>query len=225
MNRSEIRALVEQTTGRSDKTTVINSAINTALNKISAAHLWSELLTVGTGSLTVDAESFTLDSTLQRLTRFRILDSLLSYPLTIVNESWVLSQFPDPSAFGSGKPRFGWLRGKVLHLLPVPDSTYNVSYTYFRKHPGLDSDDAEVLISCADDAVIAYTTYWLFRSIEKHEDANQWFADYQMHLRDAKEMDRSSAVMMGAQTRGMKSYLPEIAWLDPFIHTFPGPNS
>lgn len=220
MNRSQIRSLVIETTGRDDKTTLINSAINIALAKISAEHLWSDLSTEASVTLTADTNSVTLASDMRRLTEFRVIDGLQSYPLTILKKSRVVSMFPSPTSYASSKPEYGWLEGVTLSMVPPPDSAYPCSYTYYKAHADLTSDTDTLTILQADEAIIAYTTYYVFKSIEKHEDAEKWLADYYNLLRDAKKMDSSPAVQRPAVERKVSRISPGYH-LDPFVRTNP----
>lgn len=221
MNRSQLRALVIDHTGRSDKTDLINSMLDEAVRKISSEHLWNDLVTELSTTLVAGTESITLDPTLRRLFEFRIMDGLSSYQLEIRPKTWVVTQWSDPAALAVGKPRYGYLQGTVLYLVPPPDLAYEVRYSYYRHHPRLTSDTSSVLIPQADEAVVAYATYRTFKSLQQHEDANLWFADYQELLMDAKRMDRSSAVRHVAMPRGTGEPVPGDFWLDPFVKRTP----
>lgn len=217
MNRLQIRNLVIETTGRDDKTTLINSAINIALNKVSAEHLWSDLMTEATATMTAGTNTLALASDLRRLIEFRVMDGLQSYKLIILPKSRVLGWFSDPTAYSNTKPRYGWLEGTTLSVVAPPDAAYECDYTYCRLHPDLDADDESVLIPQVDEAVVAYTTYWTFKSIEKHEDAQQWLGDYAILIRDAKKVDSSPAVERPGVERGSGHPLTPDFHLNPFI--------
>ncbi len=222
MNRKEIRDLVIETTGRSDKESLINSAINIALNKVSSEHLWNDLLTEASVTLTVDATSVALSSDVRRLTEVRIIDGLSSYRLQVRPMSWVVKMFPSLSSHSSGKPRYGYLQGTTLNYIPKSDSTYTTTYSYYKLHPDLSDDITGILILQADETVIAYTTYWVFRSLQLHDDANQWLASFLVELTNAKRADRSAATEYIADQRGRQVSVPGDYWLDPFVHGVPG---
>ena len=224
MNRKDIRDLVIETTGRADKTTLINSAINIALAKVSTSRLWNDLLTDGSVTLVVDALSASLDSNLRRLSEARLIDGSSSYKLQIRNKNWIKRKFPDISSMSSGKPVFGYIQGTTLFFLPPTDTALDIEYSYFRMHPNFTDDTTESLIQQADEALISYTTYWIFKSLQMHDDAREWFADYQVQLADAKQSDISPAEesISDPRSRGVSSSSGANAWLDPFVFSTAG---
>ena len=58
-------------------------------------------------------------------------------------------------------------------------------------------------------------------SLEKHEDAAQWFAQYQADIADAERVDRNSVTQQFATPRG-RSQLRANYDLDPFVGGPPG---
>jgi hypothetical protein len=220
MTRDTIRNLVIDTTGRSDKTDLINSAINIALGKVSSERLWNDLLTEATATLTIGDIEVALATDLRRLSEIRLMDGLNSYSIIVRPKTWLVQHFPDSTAFSSGKPQYAYLQGTTLFLVRPPDDTYTIRYSYYRLHPDLTDDVTSTLIPQADEALISYTTYWVFKSIEKHEDAQQWLADYTIQISDAKRVDRSSAIQNLATPRGSQSIGPDY-WVDPFVKNVP----
>lgn len=222
MNRLEIRNLVIDTTGRSDKESLINSAINIALNKVSSSHLWNDLLTEASVTLVVDATSVSLESDVRRLVEVRVLDGTSSYKLRIRPMDWVVKMFPDLSVRSSGKPRHGYLQGTTLHFVPKSDDTYTVKYSYYKLHPDLINDTTSILILQADEAIIAYATHWVFKSLQLHNDASQWLGLFAIELANAKRADRSPAIEFVADQRGRNVSASGDYWFDPFVRSVPG---
>jgi len=221
MNRSEIRTLVESATGRTDKTTLINSAINIALRKVSSEALWNDLLTEAEATTTADTEYVALASTVRRLSEVRLIDGLSSYRIIVSPKTWVVSMFPDLTAYSSTKPHYGYLEGTTLYFVPPPDDAYTLRYTYYPLHTDLSDDTTETTIPQADEAVISYTVYWVFKSLEQHVNAREWHADYIVQLREAKRVDRNAAVEHFARPRYAGEILPADYWQQPFIRTVP----
>lgn len=222
MNRKTIRDLVIETTGRTDKEALINSAINIALNKISSEHHWNDLLIEATVALVVDATSVSLASDVRRLTEVRFLDGLSSYKLQIRPMAWVVKMFPDLSIYSKGRPRYGYLQGTTLHFIPKSDSTNTIKYSYYKLNADLTDDTTNISILHAGEAVIAYATYWVFRALQLHDDANQWFASFIIELANAKRADRSAATEYIADQRGRQSFVSGDYHLNPFVRTVPG---
>jgi len=221
MDREDIRDLVIETTGRSDKTTLINSAINVALGKLSTDFLWEDLLTEGSGTMTASTGYVSLASDYKRLSEFRYMDGLQSYQLDIRPKKWVVKWYPDPSAFSEDKPVIGYLQEKKVFFVPYPDDAYNYSYSYYRLHPDLTADTDEILIRGGEEAIISYATYWTFKALEKHEDATQWRADYADLVKGLRRADVSPAVNHIADQRGMGTRVPGNFHLMPFVRRTP----
>jgi hypothetical protein len=221
MNRSEIRSQVEDNVGRTDKTTVINNAINAALKKISAEHLWFDLRTEASVVATADQEYVELASDVRRLSEVRWMDGLNSYRITIRPKSVLVKMWPDFSAQFPNKPRFGYLEGTTLYLVPPPNEALTITYSYYKRHASFTDDTTDVTPTLIDEAVIAYATYRTFKSVGQHEEAVQWFADFADALATAKKMDRHSAIERAAAPRGMGDPVPEDYYINPFIKETP----
>ena len=217
MNRADIRAIVVDHTGRTDKVTLINRMITAALKKVSSEHLWRDLLTESTVVMVIGSETVTLASEMRRLSEVRILNGLSSYELVIRPKVWLVERWPDFSSLSNSKPRFGYLEGRILHLLPPPDEALTLKYSYYKRVTDLTDETTELEFDIIDEAVIAYTVYRVFKSLQMHEDAVLWFADYKEQIKDAKTMDRSSAVQIIATQRGEGRPIQSNYDLNPFI--------
>ena len=185
-------------------------------------HLWSDLQVGATATFTVGQTTLALASDMRRLTMVLVLDGLSSYRLTLLNKTQLKSRFPDFTAWTNQKPRFGYIAGTTLTVVPPPSEALTVDYTYYRLHPALANDAAILLITQADEAVIAFTTYRLFKAIQQHDDAKEWLIDYAIFLKDAISADRSPATELMAEPRGRGRPVPVDYWLDPFVQHVPG---
>lgn len=221
MNRSEARNLVIQTTGRSDKSDLINDALNLALDKVSSQRLWSDLLTEGQATLTTGTQTIALATGVKRLAEVRLMDGLNSYRIAIKTKNWLVNVYPNPDAASDARPAYGYMQGSTLFLVPIPDQDYTIAYSYYRLHPKLTSDGDLLLITHADSAVLAFATYWTLKATMQHEDAEKWFMEYDVAVRDAKRVDaQNTAVTIVADQRGQDP-VAGTYWLDPFIRENP----
>jgi hypothetical protein len=221
MNRAAIRSQVEENTARTDKTTTINNAIDAALKKISSRHNWRDLLTEATVICVIDQEFIALASDVRRLAEVRWMDGLSSYEIEIRPKSWLIHMWPDFSVQPSNKPRFAYLEGTTLYMTPRPATANTLKYSYYKRHASLTDDNTSIDFTIADEAVIAYATYRVFKSVQMHEDATMWLADFQQALKDAKEMDRHSGIVRQATPRGLGEPVHEDYYLDPFVKEAP----
>jgi hypothetical protein len=218
---SAIRTLVEAAIGRTDKTTTVNSAINIAQSKVASEHLWNDLLTEASVTLVADQGTIGLASDMRRLSEVRLIDGLNSYRIIVLPKTKFSRFYPNPTALSSSKPRFAYLQGTTLHFAPPPDSTYTVTYSYYVIPADMTDDAHTTSIPQADEAVISYAVYWMFKSMEKHDDAVQWLGDYEDQLKDARRVDRSSATQEMAIRRRAGGPINEDYWIDPFIGHYP----
>jgi len=222
MTRSELEALVLEATGRTDKTSLIRLGINLALREISSQRLWTDLQTEDEVTIAASATYVDLATDLARPTEMRVIDGTQSRPLRIRPKTWLIKRVPDPSSRSTGRPTYGYIEGKRLYVIPIPDAEYTIRYTYFKVHPDLSSDSDEVLIRGIDGAVVAYATYWVFHSLEKTEDAKVWYQTYEMQLRSTVKLDSMNpAIEQAADQRGNEFDLSGDYWLDPFVRSMP----
>lgn len=225
MTRLEIRNLVIEATGRADKTSLINSAINIAVAELSSARLWRDLSTEADLTLAGGEGSVDLPDDYFRLTEARLIISdsmLLSRPILVRPKSWVVRNFPNIEAQSPGKPVYAYLENGKLYFAPFADIEYTIRITYFRLHPSLSSDSSEVLIRQGSQAVVAYATFWTFNSIERSEDATRWFNTYGSLLRSAMQVDGDvPAIEYRGALRGEPTPVNAEYWLDPFVRNAP----
>lgn len=222
MNRSAIRNLVIEATKRTDKVALINSAIDLAVEEVSSQRLWSDLLVEDEVTLTEDEPSVELASDMARLIEVRLIDDTNSRVLILRNKTWLVNNFPNVSSQTSARPVYGYLEGKTLFLIPIPNSDYTIRYTYCKLHPALATDADEVLIRHAAPVVAAYATFWVFKSLERHVDAKEWLGTYIALLNSAKKVDSDNpAVKIKADIRGSSPGNVGEYWLDPFVRRNP----
>ena len=223
MSRVSIRNAVIEATGRSDKTDLINSAINTAVSEVSAARIWSDLLVQADATLTAGNNQVTLASDVLRVLEIRVIDGTASRPLMVRPKVWVVGNFPNPSASNTGSPVWGYLEGLVLSVVPIPNANTTLRYTYARNHPPMSSDSSTVLIRHTTAAVTAYATFWVFQALEQHESADRWLKTFFALLEKAKKIDVDNPVVKHqADLRGsVPTNIGTQWWNDPFVQTTP----
>jgi len=222
VTRETLENLIVETTGRRDKLTLIRSAIDMATEEVSKERLWLDLQTEAEVTTVVDQGYVELVAQSTRVAEVRLIDDLSSRTLLIRPKTWLVVQCPSPESRASGRPVYGYLEGTRLNFLPVPDDAYVIRYTYFKLHPALSAASSELLISHAGPSVVAFATHWVFQSLEKYEDANQWYLKYQQLLKSAKKVDTdNSAVRREMTGRGDSGVGPTEFWNDPFVRENP----
>lgn len=223
MNREAIENLVIQATGRRDKVDLIRSAIDIAIQELSAQKNWLDLLSQASATLALGSPSVQLADDVARVTEVRLINGTLSYPIEIRPRTWIAKYYPSPASFSTTKPCYGYLQGTLLYVVPLPDAEYEVEYSYYPVHPDLEASTDEVQIRGADKAVMAYATSFVFDSIEKATEADRWYARYEKFLMSAKKLDQgNSAVVLQATPRGSEpSTVRPDYWVDPFVERMP----
>lgn len=222
MNREEVENLVIEATGRSDKLSLIRLAINLALTEVSSQRLWSDLQVEDEVTISASSPSVALASDVARVSEIRLIDSTASRVLQIRPKTWLVSKCPDIESRSEGKPVFGYLEGTSLFLYPIPNKSYTIRYTYFRLHPALTLPTSEILIRQAESAVVAYTVWWVFQTLEMQENAKIWYASYQTFMKSAEMVDKSnSAIQHVAEPRNYQPPMSSKWWLDPFVQSNP----
>ncbi len=225
MTRESLENLVTEATGRSDKLTLIRSALSLAIAEVSSQRLWSDLMvrdevTIAAGALSVD-----LASDVARVFEITVVDGLSSRPLFCRSKKWLVERVPAPESNSTGTPTYGYLEGQTLYVLPRPTDTTVLRYSYYRLHPELDSPTSTLLIRHATAAVAAYATFWVFQSIEKMKEAEQWYATYLKQIESAKKVDSDNSVTKFEMTprgrTGSDQNVWSNYWLDPFVKTMP----
>lgn len=222
MTREDLENLVLEATGRTDKVTLIRSALNLALEEVSAAAKWRDLEVEESASLPSGTSSLTLVSTLSRVSEVRLMNGLLSRPLLIMPKNWVVERFPALDILSPSWPVYGYLEGHDLYFAPRPFQDFSVRYTYFRLHPQFTLATDVLLLRHAGAAVAAYATFWVFQSLEKSTDAERWLAIFQRQLASAIKIDRENAVVIKQMVpRSDSPQASPAYYLDPFVRQMP----
>ena len=221
MNRADIRNLVIDHTGRPDKVSLINSMITSALKKISSEMHWGDLLTETSVTLIPNQEFIAIGSNIHRITMVRIIDGLSSWELEVHSKKWILERWPDLASQFFSRPRFAYLENSRIYMVPGPSEDWVLKFSFYKRAADLSDDSTELFPEHIDEAVIAYATYRTFKSLQMHEDAIVWFADYREMIRDAKKMDHDSVVTHQGTPRGQGRPIAGNYYLDPFIRRVP----
>lgn len=220
----QLRNAVIDNTQRSDKISVINNGINFALVEIAKLHEWYALRTTP-ADVVINANDLqtTLAADFYQLVEARCVNPAsvsLSYPFQIIPKLSFVKNYPNVSAYGTGRPYVGYYEKGILYYFPKSSSTYNLRYTYL-KLPTLLSLDTDVnpLVEC-DVPVISYATSYLFDSIQMFEAGNVWRGRFSQSIAESIRSEKrhvATIVQMEqfSQENGIISTSPE-PWLDPF---------
>ena len=175
---SEVRDLVVGTTGRDDKTSLIDSYINFGLKELARRHRWRELQEQTDIAITDGEDSVALPSDFHQLVMARLIDGTNSRKIKVRSQFWLSQRYVKPDELAKRKPAWGYLRGGKLHLIPTSDGSYTVRLNYSKRPATLSSNDT-IPIEGSDAALEAYATYRVFKALEQFESSQQWFGEWE----------------------------------------------
>jgi hypothetical protein len=197
---------------------LINTALNLALTELDQEQVWRELRSTLDVSVVSGDDHIDLPSSVGKVQEVRFINGQSSYTIPFRSKSWVAGQYPDPSSISAGKPVCCYLEGGVLQLIPAVDNSYTIRATVYNKPASLESDSSELVPAGWANAVVAWATAFIFRSIGDFEGANQWMGEYNRSLYKLKAQNRLTYVeVKGSPFEGESQQLQtKVPWLDPF---------
>ena len=178
--RSDIRTLVEGNTGKTTKTTLINSSLETGLKKAALVYDFTDIreivspdTTIVIGSMQIPVPQNT--RTILSIKLFNSGNTQGSY-LKLKNSTWWDKYITEPAANSQGWPTFG-LRHRSQILFDRPSQTLVARFRITRI-PSFDSDDEkECPIDVLDLFLEAYVTAMVFFSIEDKDNYVFWITE------------------------------------------------
>lgn len=225
LNRGQIVTEVIAVTGRTDKTTQIQTYVNWGIKRITRAHLWSELYTFDKTSL--DTATNTETVSLSSLTpACRIVLSLVledganSRKLTKVHPRRWDKILSDPSQYTTGKPNWYTKKGTSLYLFKIPNDTYDLWISYSAWPADLAADESTPALTNKDDLIVTATALELSYSIGDANDIKMWEGRYNRMLAMAVRDDMQDPDWAPV-ARGYNSGAEDIQignyWANPFV--------
>jgi hypothetical protein len=224
MTRAEILSLVQTNIGnRTDKNTLIYSAIDFAQRDIArCGQLFRSLHQSFSTSITTGDSVIALPAYTRHIIEIRLQDSAstTSYPLCLKPKIWVMKRYPNPSADPQSKPDIAYIENGSLYFVPYSNGDYTIAGTVYCDPAPFTDSSQSVAVDGSEDAIVAYCTAYVYRSIQQFDAANQWQANYIQLLERLKVEDRRSPGVDfsqdsfgdGTTNKSLASY-----WLNPFI--------
>mgnify|MGYP005841923133 CR=1 FL=1 len=223
MTREEILSLVIANTRRSDKQDLMVLGIGLALQEISQRHAFKEMreeieLGVAAGeSLVALPENFL------SVVECRLVATGQTQPVTnlgIWPKETVVKRVPDLMPDTQARPAFGYLESGHLVLVPKADQPYVLKMTYYVRYRGLSVGESLPGGMAMGNAVVAWVTSFVFKSVQLYEDAAFWQLEFERALRHAISADRrrDGTILKheGFEHSNQKDYESLTPWLDPF---------
>lgn len=197
MNRSELRQavfdrLAIKTDGASPTpnsldplitNTFANTAINTALNRISLERDWWWLAHTATLTFDTTYGAATLPSDFMRANQLVINDNVAEYI--------PLETYLDPLVDSS---TYGWtIYGSQAKLTPIPTESTSGTFYYFRSEPALSSDANSPLMPVAYHYIIvAYAAHLCAARRQDEQRASLYLQEYSNYLNSLSDDNRAN---------------------------------
>lgn len=218
----QLQNAVVDNINRTDKTSVVQNGINFGLQEIAKAHEWLSNrfetdLVIAAGDLSVP-----LPATMHKLVEARLINpsaTVLSYPMVIIPKMTFVKTYPNVVAYGAARPFVGYEELGTLFFFPKSSDVFTIRVTCDKLPATLTNDgDVNPLVE-TDQALIAYATAHVFRSVQMFEAAAVWDGQFKMSLGNALNAEkRRVATSVRLQEFHQDSSLETspIPWLDPF---------
>lgn len=219
MTRLQLRSLVIDNTRRSDKTDLINAAIDLALEEIGLVHDFRLMSEESDLSVAQSAASVALPSDYYQVLEARLIDGTESFELQIKDKNWVVERWPNIASVPEGTPTVAYEENGTLVLAPRPNRTYTIRVTVSKLPSSLTSDSSSPTIAGISHAIVAWATAYVFKSIQQFEAARFWMQEYARSLILAVRADkrRSAVKYQLEEFPDSERNLSTRPWLDPFI--------
>lgn len=178
--RSDIRTLVEGNTGKTTKTTEINTYLETGLKKAALVHDFIDIreivspdtdIVIGTMQMPVPQNTRTILS----IRLFNPGNTQSSY-LKLKNSTWWDKFITEPASNSQGWPMYG-LRHRSQILFDRPSQTLTARFRITRIPSFNDEDDKECPIEVLDLFLETYATAMLFLHLEDKDNFIFWITE------------------------------------------------
>lgn len=177
MTRLEIRNLVIQNVGRTDKNDLINTLIDLGLVEIAKKHVFSDLELESDLSIDADDYSVALPAAGYTLLSVVVLDPASpdnGYPMEILDKQDFIPFHPRLSEETSGEPVQGYVEGNILYFGAPATGARTFAVTMYRMPIALASDSTENPIKTSDTALASWVTSMTFMALEQFDSSSFW---------------------------------------------------
>ena len=189
--RAQLVTSTKAATGRVDKGTVIEDALDFGLAALTRRHKWRQGRTTSSFTLAATDTTVTLDTGTTHVYWVVIEDGTsIGWKMRVYNERLYHQLIPNGSALGDSKPIICWQDGLTLRFSPGSDGVYTLK-ARVNKTQSFASDAATSPFDETDEALISYASAYTFRSIENFESAGQWESRFERLAAEAIRLDMS----------------------------------
>ena len=205
MDKASLNALVVSITGRSDKTALINIALDLALKAIGRRHDFQFFFEET--ELSVTGSSVTKPTGYKRFIEARIGEDTQAYSIALRPKAFVVSRYP---SIPTGNPVYMYETSTTFVLAPEPTDETVMTLTYV-KEPSFSTTGS------LDEMLAEYACAFIFKSIQMPDVAMYWTQEFERHLREAILDDKRTNVLYIHEGFAISENIAgAAAYLDPF---------
>lgn len=218
MTKEEIKNVVLTHVNRDDKIDLIYTAIDLGLRQINQRWAFKQSRLAADTTVTQGQQSFSLPDNCLQIVGLRIkFDGTVTGAgvITVLPKHRVqqlyprLADQPDDENLRTGRPIYAYEEMGQLFMIPSPANEYTIEVTYDVLETLDATSDSPSSVNL-DEALIAYATSYVYKSIQMLTDASYWDQQYERALAIAMRADdRKTAQhrqMRGAEQHG-KPYI------------------
>jgi len=212
MNLTQLRDLVIDITGRTDKTSIVNRGLVMAFNDLARRHNFRVFFTEHTTTPAADTTHIALPTNFRKFYETRVD----GHSVVLKARKWISEKYPRRATDSAGQPLYCFLAVGELHFAPRIAADKPVVMTYVTC-PDLTGAMAWNADGAFDDVVVNFTTAFVFRSINMPDVASYWQREYLEALRQVvlddcrtNEYLKHDGFTDGYEPDGIEPYL------DPF---------
>ncbi len=192
--RGELRTRVVSITKRTDKTTVIDTALDMGLEEISLHpnHDWRQLVSEQTLSASDGDSSEPLPTGTHHVKEARFINGLQSYKIQLLPKTQFLRWFPNVEDAQALRPLYAYVDNSTMYFsAPLTDDFDIRALCYIL--PSFTDDDTEMPISVANNALTFFALGFVYDSMEMYSAASIWNRRYATAITAAMLTDVSVA--------------------------------
>ena len=218
MTLSELRQLVVDAVGRTDKTSVINNGLNLGLKELGKLHDFRAMREESDHSLVDTDESVAVPTGMFHLLEARLIDGTMSFPSVLRSKKWITERWPNISALSSNKPNLGYEEGGLIYLYPVCNGSYTLRVTVSSLPANFASDSTENPLVGTDYTLAAWATAYVYETVEQFEQGAFWRSRFSTSaLADIRADKRVATLYQASETSpNSDDFRSPEPWLDPF---------
>lgn len=221
MNLLQIIAAVAGNTKRTDKDDVARTGVTLGWQRCSVIHPFRGLIRTDEIAVASQANNVPLSGSPVRIYAAYWINGTGSWRIMGRSREWVVRRVPNIDASPTPSyPTWSYLDGNTLHFVPGANDEGQIKVTY-QYVPTMVEDADENPVPLLDEAIISYSTSWVFKSVQLWNEANFWESNYQNALQLAIDADRSQPFDEKRFDQRGEGNEP---FIEPYLDPFQGHN-